>query len=76
MIGRDMTSYIAELDEKQKVAAVWVHDKAVRAPRVFDPKKHIFDAEQASGFFGASKEDIGNWIAAAVAKDRGKHTVL
>lgn len=58
-----MTYYIAELDEAQKIAAVWVKEKAARGPSVFDPKKHIFDTDTASGFLGAPKERIAAWIA-------------
>jgi len=58
-----MPDYIAELDEKQDVAAVWVKEKSARAPRVFDPRKHIFDANKDSVFLGASEEKIMSWIA-------------
>lgn len=58
-----MTDYIAELDEKQNVAAVWVKEQSARGPSVFDPRKHIFDANKDSVFFGASKEKIMSWIA-------------
>jgi hypothetical protein len=43
-----MPDYIAELDEKQNVAAVWVKEKSARGPSVFDPRKHIFDANKDS----------------------------
>lgn len=58
-----MTHYIAELDESQEIAAVWVKEKAARGPTVFDPQKHIFDANTASGYFGAPREKIAHWIA-------------
>ena len=60
-----MPDYFAELDEKQNVVAVWVKEKSARAPRVFDPNKHIFDAKTASGYFGAPKEKIAHWISGA-----------
>jgi hypothetical protein len=60
-----MTHYIAELDESQEIATVWVKEKAARGPTVFDPQKHIFDANTASGYFGAQKEKIAHWIAGA-----------
>lgn len=60
-----MTFYIAEMDEGQKIAAVWIKEKAARGPRVFDPEKHIFDAEAATGFFGAPEEKIARWITRA-----------
>jgi hypothetical protein len=60
-----MTHYIAELDDAQKIAAVWVKEKATRGPSVFDPKKHMFDTAPDNKFSGASKKDIENWIADA-----------
>jgi hypothetical protein len=60
-----MTFYIAEVDEKQKIVAVWIKEKAARGPTVFDPQKHIFDANTASEYFGAPKEKIAHWIAGA-----------
>lgn len=62
-----MTYYIAELDETQQVIAVWIKEKTARAPRVFDPRKHIFDDAAGAEFFGAPKEKIRNWIARAKA---------
>ena len=58
-----MTIYIAELDETQKIATVWIKEKSARGPKVYDPKKHVFDVTSASGFFGASQDDIATWIA-------------
>jgi hypothetical protein len=63
MAGGPMTDYIAELDEKQNVAAVWVKEKLARGPSVFDPRKHIFDPNRNSVFIGASEEKIMSWIA-------------
>ncbi|OSQ63018.1 hypothetical protein MCRY_06585 [Marivita cryptomonadis] len=60
-----MTYYIAELDETQQVIAVWIKQKSARAPRVFDPRKHIFDDTNSAEYFGAPKESIQNWIARA-----------
>jgi hypothetical protein len=60
-----MTIYIAELDETQKIATVWIKEKSARGPKVYDPQKHVFDATSATGFFGASQNDIATWIAAA-----------
>lgn len=65
-----MTYYIAEIDEAQKIAAVWIKETKARGPSVFDPKKHIFDAETASGFIGAPKDRIANWIARAQFRSR------
>lgn len=58
-----MTYYIAELDETQQVVAVWIKEKAARAPRVFDPSKHVFDDTPQAQFFGAPKEKIQHWIS-------------
>lgn len=58
-----MTYYIAEIDEKQQITAVWVKEKTARGASVYDPNKHVFDSDSASGFFGASRRDIGNWLA-------------
>jgi hypothetical protein len=57
-----MAYYIAELDEAQQIAAVWIKESMARGPRVFDPAKHFFDADTASGFIGATKEEITSWI--------------
>jgi len=65
ILGAGMTYYIAEIDEGQKIAAVWIKEKTAGGPSVFDPKKHIFDPDTASGFFGASKEKIARWIGRA-----------
>lgn len=63
-----MTYYIAELDEVQKIAAVWVKEETARGPSVFDPGKHVFDTDAASGFLGAPQESIAAWIAKAQLK--------
>jgi hypothetical protein len=60
-----MTCYIAELDETQQVIAVWIQEKSARSPRVFDPRKHIFDDTKPAEFSGAPKEKIRNWIVSA-----------
>lgn len=58
-----MTDYIAEIDESQQVIAVWIKEKTARAPRVFDPAKHIFEDKKSDEFFGAPKDKIRTWIA-------------
>ena len=58
-----MSYYIAEIDEEQQITAVWVKEKRARGACVYDPNKHVFDSVSASGFFGASRRDIGNWLA-------------
>ncbi len=63
-----MTQYIAELDESQQIAAVWVKEKAARGPSVFNPKKHTFTPAPDDIFSGAPKKLIGIWIADAQAK--------
>lgn len=59
-----MNLYIAELDEKNCIAAVWVKTKDARGPRVFDPRKHSFDPETPSEFLGAPREEVVHWVAA------------
>lgn len=59
-----MTLYIAEYDEEQQIAAVWIQEKSARCPRVFDPKKHFFEAGSTAEFFGAPRKKIEQWIAA------------
>lgn len=66
-----MTYYIAEVDETQQVVAVWVREKAARAAHVFDPQKHKFDVDRATGFSGASKEDIGKWVVGLAKNAEG-----
>lgn len=68
MAGGFMTHYIAELDETQKIAAVWVKKKAARGPSVFDPEKHIFAPAPDDNFSGAPQKLIGSWIADAQAR--------
>lgn len=60
-----MDKYIAELDEANSIAAVWVMKKSGRGPRVFDPKKHIFDPQSPAEFFGAPRKNIVNWLDTA-----------
>lgn len=64
-----MADYIAELDEMQDIAAVWIKEKSARGPSVFDPRKHIFDANRPSEYFGAPKEKIMIWIAGTQQQD-------
>lgn len=71
MVGGHMTYYIAEVDETQQVVAVWVREKAARAAHVFDPQKHKFDVDRATGFSGASKEDIGKWVVGLAKNAEG-----
>lgn len=57
-----MDRYIAELDETNRIAAVWVESKTARAPRVFDPKRHKFDPQHPAEFSGAPRDDIVSWL--------------
>jgi len=57
-----MVDYIAEVDEKQNVSAVWVKTDKARSAKVFDPHKHIFDGDAVAGYFGAPREKIVSWI--------------
>jgi hypothetical protein len=58
----------AETDEAKQIAAVWIKRKADRGPRLFDPKKHIFDTRVTTVFSGASEKSILSWIALRTAK--------
>ena len=57
-----MDCYIAELDEKSRIAAVWMTKKGARMPKVFDPHKHVFDPQATCNFVGAPKAEIVNWL--------------
>ena len=67
--GLPMTRFIAELDENQSIAAVWIKEKYKAGPSVFDPKKHIFDASPTAEFIGAPREVIEAWIAQSTKHD-------
>lgn len=58
-----MTLYIAEYDEEKQIAAVWVKETSAHGPRVFDPKKHIFETGPSAEFFGAPRKRIEQWVA-------------
>ncbi|MGJ8621200.1 MAG: hypothetical protein ACSHW1_00380 [Yoonia sp.] len=60
-----MDRYIAEMDEANRIAAVWVKERTARGPSVFDPRKHIFDPRQPAEFLGAPQKEIVNWLDAA-----------
>ncbi|MFL4469856.1 hypothetical protein ACERZ8_08265 [Tateyamaria armeniaca] len=60
-----MDTYVAELDENSRVAAVWIKRKMARSTTVFDPKKHVFDPRASDEFCGAPREDIVNWLGSA-----------
>ena len=57
-----MDSYIAGMDEANRIAAVWIKRRAACGPNVFDPKKRIFDPRQLAEFSGAPREDIVSWL--------------
>jgi hypothetical protein len=57
-----MDRYIAEMDEANRIAAVWVKKRTARGPSVFDPRKHIFDPRQPAEFLGAPRKDIVSWL--------------
>ena len=63
-----MDCYVAELDEKNSISAVWVKSKKTRGPSVYDPKKHIFDPNTPSEFLGAPKDDIVRWLTSKSLK--------
>lgn len=57
-----MDRYIAEMDEANRIAAVWIMKTKARGPCVFDPKKHIFDPQRPAEFLGAARKEILNWL--------------
>lgn len=59
-----MDSYVAELDEANRIAAVWVKKKEARGPSVFDPRKHVFELHTTDEFVGAARHEIVSWIKA------------
>lgn len=63
-----MITYIAELDDTQRIVAVWIKNETARGPCVFDPRKHIFDDRSETEFCGASKDQIVGWMSAQHAK--------
>ena len=56
--GEAMDRYIAEKDESNRIAAVWIMKKTARGPSVFDPRRHIFDPRQPAEFSGAPQNEI------------------
>lgn len=61
------TMYIAETDDANAVATVWVKPGGKATAKVFDPKKHIFDPREEARFSGASEAEIKRWLAAKIA---------
>ena len=68
-----MVQYIAELDESQEICAVWVKEKSARGPYVFDPQKHILNPKTVSGYSGAQKEKIEEWISKSLQRSRTQY---
>lgn len=58
-----MDRYIAEMDETNRIAAVWVMKETARGPSVFDPRRHLFDAQRPAEFWGAPRKEIVRWLA-------------
>lgn len=58
-----MALFVAELDERGRIAAVWVKDSLARNPTIFDPKKHFFDKNLPSEFHGAPRAEMERWLA-------------
>lgn len=63
--GEAMDRYIAEMDEANRIAAVWVKKRTARGLSVFDPSKHIFDPQQPAEFSGAPQKEIVRWLETA-----------
>lgn len=56
------TLYIAETDERNALAAVWIRPRGKRTVSVFDPEKHAFDKQERAEFSGASETAIKQWL--------------
>lgn len=57
------TIYIAETDERNAIASVWVKPKGKSTARVFDPHKHIFDPQEEAQYSGAPEAEIRRWLS-------------
>lgn len=56
--------YIAETDEHNMIAAIWLKPKGRKPPRLFDPATDRFDPNGAAEFSGAPEADITRWLLA------------
>ena len=59
-----MILFFAELDERKRVAAVWVKGPSDRTPKIFDRRKHAFDPRSQYDFIGAPQSQIEEWLLA------------
>lgn len=58
-----MDVYVSELDDTNRIAAIWVKKNGSRGPSVFDPRKHLFEPRETDRFDGAPREDIVTWLS-------------
>jgi len=58
------THYIAETDDRNAIAAIWLKPKGRKTPRVFDFAKDRFDPNEAAEFSGAPEAEITRWLLA------------
>ncbi|MEL7114337.1 MAG: hypothetical protein AAGP08_01890 [Pseudomonadota bacterium] len=56
------TLYVAETDDQNAIAAVWVKPGGARIARVFDPGKSNFDPSEDAQFSGAPEAVIRQWL--------------
>ncbi|SEQ80092.1 hypothetical protein SAMN05428995_10921 [Loktanella sp. DSM 29012] len=57
-----VTHYIAETDDRNAIAAVWVHRKGGRGPRVFHAGRDRFDPAEPAAFAGACELAIKRYL--------------
>ena len=57
-----MVHCIAETDENGAVVCVWVAEVRSRSPRVFDREQHLGVMTTKAQFFGASRDEVIEWI--------------
>lgn len=60
----NITQYIAEIDGRNAIAAIWFKAKGRKSPRVFDVAKDWFDPNEAAEYSGASEAEITRWLLA------------
>lgn len=59
-----ITHYVAETDDRNAIAAIWLKPKGRKSPRVFDLAKDCFDPREPAQFSGASEAEITRWLLA------------
>lgn len=68
-VAMAVNTFIAETDENGRISCVWIIPPDKKSPRVFDPRKHIFDHKIKANYCGARPSDIQSWLAASSRSD-------